>query len=75
MFSTSVEFGQTVIPASSHTITERARRMKLALSGKADIAKDNQAMSPISGNWTNKRHEFIDMNPAGIRIPKDFKKR
>ena len=75
MFTTSVEFGQTVIPASSHTITERARRMKLALSGRADIAKDNQALSPISGNWTGKQNEFADLNPAGIRIPKDFKKR
>jgi hypothetical protein len=49
--------------------------MKLALSGRADIPKDSQAMSPISGNWTSKRQDFVDLNPAGIRIPKDFKKR
>ena len=77
MFTTSVEFGQTVLPASSHTITERNRRIKAALSGRANISisKDNQATSPMSGNWTSKRGEFVDANPAGIRIPTDFKKR
>jgi hypothetical protein len=65
-----------VLPASSHTISERNRRIKAALSGRnVSISKDNQATSPMSGNWTSKRGDFVDANPAGIRIPTDFKKR
>ena len=74
MFSTSVEFGNTVVPASGHAIRERNRRMKAALSNQAHVAKDTNS-SPISGNWTSKRYEINDLNPAGIRVPKDFKMR
>lgn len=75
MFTTSVEFGQTVVPASAHTIHERKRRIKAALSHKISISKNNQTASPLSGNWTLKEPKSIDANPAGIRIPKEFKKR
>lgn len=28
----------------------------------------------MNGNWTQKQPENLDANPAGIRIPKEFKK-
>ena len=75
MFTTSYEFGQTVVPASAHTISERNRRIKAALSQQLNnVSKDDQAGSPMSGNWTKRKQQNLNDNPAGIRIPKEFKR-
>ena len=62
------------MPASSHTKEERERRMRAYLAAQ-NAVKDNQAGSPISGNWSQRRVNSLSMDPAGIRIPKDFKRR
>lgn len=61
MFHTSTAFNELLFPASNHNIEERSKRYKAVTS---------------TPKWTvKKRINALSLDPAGARIPKDFKKR
>ena len=63
MFHTSTAFHDLLFPASSHNKEERQKRYKAVF----------KAQTP---NWQiKKRMNASSLDPAGARIPKDFKKR
>lgn len=72
MAESSLEFDQLLFPASRYQRSEREKMIK-QLESK-NKKRDGPNAGSYNGNWTTEKPNLAELGPAGMRIPKNFKR-